>query len=124
MNEDEFQRALRESIRAANPTRAEYETRPPAAYPPVGARARPAVSPRRATPPGAAVGPQSREPGTHPCPGCAKPVLDHLLSCRGCWARLPRTMREAVVRGWTRDHLVAANALADAASWWKAHPAP
>lgn len=92
-----------------------------AGLPPVSERARPAVSPRRPTAAGASTGPATREPGTHECPGCGKPVLDHLLACRGCWAHLPRPAREAVVRGWSRDPLVAANALVAAVTWWRAH---
>lgn len=76
----------------------------------------------RPVPPGAATGPAGRHPGTKPCPGCATQVFDHLLACRRCWGRLPRTAREAIVRGYSRDVLVLSSAIVDAVTWWRTHP--
>lgn len=63
--------------------------------------------------------------GTHPCPGCQRPTLNHMLSCRPCWARLPREYRDLVnvtYRGralFPRDHI---RAVADAIRWYRENP--
>jgi hypothetical protein len=70
---------------------------------------------------------------THPCPGCDAPgVPKHQLSCRPCWFRLDRVIRDRISRAYRAmrqyphdgDYQAAhRRALADALEWYKTNPA-
>lgn len=61
---------------------------------------------------------------THTCPGCSKrEVPRHQLSCRPCWYRLPKNLRDdlnnAYHRGTPEDHAAAMRACLD---WYRDNP--
>lgn len=58
---------------------------------------------------------------THTCPGCRKrEVPQHQLSCRPCWYRLPKHLRDAINaayhRGSPDEHQAAMQACLD---WYR-----
>jgi hypothetical protein len=65
-----------------------------------------------------------RQRPTHACPGCGKrQVPRHQLSCRPCWYRLPRDLRDRINDAYRRDRTEHMYAIADAAEWYRQNPA-
>lgn len=63
---------------------------------------------------------------THLCPGrCGAPVPRTKLSCKPCWFRLPKPLRDditAAYRNRFTDSLTHARALSAASQWYRANP--
>ena len=63
---------------------------------------------------------------THDCPGgCTGQVPRHQLSCRPCWYRLPKVLRDDVNAGYRKratDPYAHRRALIAAYHWYDSHP--
>lgn len=59
------------------------------------------------------------------CPGgCGREnVPSHLVACRRCWFRLPKSLRNTVWNAlYSGDLKVHVSALADVMEWYQTHP--
>lgn len=63
---------------------------------------------------------------THPCPGgCGAAVARAQLSCKPCWFRLPKPLRDDVNAAYRKrraEPLVHMRAIAAASQWYRANP--
>lgn len=63
---------------------------------------------------------------THPCPGgCGAAVPRTRLSCKPCWFRLPRPLRDEITGAYRvrrSDGLRHARAISEASRWYRANP--
>jgi hypothetical protein len=63
---------------------------------------------------------------THPCPGgCRAEIPHHQLSCKPCWFRLPKPLRDDVNSAYRKrraEPLGHARAVSAASRWYRANP--
>lgn len=62
---------------------------------------------------------------THPCPaGCGQAVAHHQFACARDWYRLPKTIRDAIWRGYRTGNIHAhARAMELGRRWYQEHAA-